>query len=125
MFQPRALRGYVTRSFVNTEHRHDGHHYPPQPSLELDMRAPAGLSGAALVVPAGAEDVWQLVSVVYGECDSYTIAEEAHLDPSTGESTSEVRRIVSFGLGHATESVANLSGPATGGVPLKELLGQI
>jgi hypothetical protein len=116
---PRQLRGYIVRPFDND--RHPGH--LSQPSYELDMLTPAGLSGAPLMVHSIGPVGLRLVGVIYGTHDSYTIAAEAHLDPATGEADPEVRRYISFGLAHQLSSLRQLSGDATGGRRLDELIG--
>ena len=60
--------------------------------------------------------------MVYGNHDAYTIADEAIIDPSTGERSAEARRYISFGLAHTRESLAGLRGAATHGRPLADLV---
>jgi hypothetical protein len=112
----RCLKGYVVRPYLNT--RHVG--YGPQPSYELDMPAPRGLSGAPLVLPA--EDRLTIAGVVYGASDMYTITEESHLEVTTGTAAFEVRRYASFGLALDTTALKSLAGPATNGRPLGALM---
>lgn len=111
--QERYLEGYVTRSFFYS---------PPgfkkTPSYELDMLAPAGLSGGPFVKRPGTN----LMGVVYGSFDSYTIAQETRIDHETGDATPEVRRVVPFGLATYVEAFGALSGAATDGKPLRDLL---
>jgi hypothetical protein len=111
--QNRFLQGYVTRAY-----RHDPPGFPKTPAYELDMPSPEGLSGAPLVA-AGSMGV---VGVVYGSADSYAIAESERVDPDTGETTPEVRRVVRFGLAHYGPTLASLSGVATSSRPLSKLL---
>lgn len=107
----RTLKGYVVRRFM---HDHPG--YGLTPSYELDMPAPEELSGAPLMTPAG-----EVLGVVYGTIETQTITEFASVD-GEGNRTPEVQRIVSFGLAHRAESLAELSGAATRGRPLREFL---
>jgi len=110
----RVLRGYVTRHF-----------YYQHPSLgktdayELDMRAPAGTSGAALL----RKDTLELVGVVFGVNDVETVESFAFIDPATGAREPELRRVVSFALAYDTETLARLSTSATAGIPLARCLG--
>lgn len=111
--EPRMLRGYVTR-----ELEYDGiEGRPAQPSLELDMLAPAGMSGAALV---GQADQAILVGVVYGSLQTYDILEER--EEVDGQPHVEVRRVVSFALAHSAKSLAALAGEATQGRPLSDFV---
>jgi hypothetical protein len=112
----RTLKGYVVRTFENTRHAGFG----PQLSYELDMPAPSGMSGAP-VLQTGNGSV-RLVGVVYGTADSYTIAEQSRVDEASGLRTPEVRRYVTFALAHHLRSVAALSGDATRGQTIAELL---
>lgn len=112
----RTLRGYGVRVFDNE--RHVG--FAPQPSYELDMPAPGGLSGAPLLVQG--EGAISLVGVVYGSADTYAIAEESHVDPATGTASLEVRRHVSFALAHRLDALRELAGEATDGTPLGNLI---
>lgn len=112
----RTLRGYVVRLFDNQ--RHVG--FGQQPSYELDMPAPGGLSGAPLLVQGNGAIT--CVGVVYGSADTYTLAEESHIDPATGTASLEVRRHVSFALAHRLDSLRELAGEATDGRSLGELI---
>lgn len=107
----RTLKGYVVRRF---------HHEQPgfglTHSYELDMLAPEGLSGAPLMTPA-----WEIMGVVYGTIETAAIAEWASVDEQ-GKRTPEVQRLVSFALAHHTDSLIDLSGPATSGRTLREYL---
>ena len=111
--QQRHLRGYVTRPFI-FRHRT----YGEVPSYELDMFVPSGLSGAPLLLRQSDE----LVGVVYGSHDVAKIEESATVDPDSGERTPEVQRIVSFGLAHQLKTLRSVSGTATGGRRLDELV---
>ncbi len=112
----RTLKGYVVRTFENTRHAGFG----PHQSYELDMPAPSGLSGAPLIVRG--ENAIRLVGVVYGASDTYTITEEARIDPYTHVASPEVRRYVTFGLAHRLEPLRLLAGDATDGKPLGEII---
>ncbi len=111
--QSRYIEGYVTRPFI-----HQPPSFPPTPSYELDMLAPAGLSGAPLIFRGS----MQLMGVVYGAADSYSIAEESRADPDTGEVVPEVRRIISFGLATFSTILGGLRGAATGDEPLRAFI---
>ena len=116
LIEARALKGYIMRSF---------YYQPPAGELihsyELDMPAPAGLSGGPVVrihPVRGARDV---IGVVHGSNEVATIAELESVDVR-GERRPEVQRISSFALAHHTESLRNLTGKATGGRSLAEFL---
>jgi hypothetical protein len=119
VLQPRCLRGYIT-----TEHDSDSDDTftKGQPTFELDMLAPAGMSGAPLLIQSIGPVGLRLVGVVYGSMDSYTIADEALVDSESGERRAEVRRYVSFGAAHSLVSIHELRGRATGGRTLAELM---
>jgi len=70
----RVLRGYLTRSF-----RYEHPIYGATPSYEIDMPAPAGLSGAPLMLDPDRE----VIGVMYGENDVETIEAFATIDPET------------------------------------------
>ena len=112
---PRHLQGYVVREFPNLDHPG----YPTQPTYELDMLAPGGLSGAPLMVRSLAPVGLRLVGVVYGSHDNFTVAEEME---TSDAGRLEVRRYVSFAWAHAWESVAGLVGPATREKQLRDLM---
>lgn len=116
--QPRQLKGYITCEFDNPDHPGFG----SQPSYELDMLSPAGMSGSPLMIDSIAPVGLRLVGVIYGSRDAYTIADEARVDEETSGVSAEVRRYVSFGASHSWESVGQLRGTATGARPLAELL---
>lgn len=82
------------------------------------MPAPAGLSGAPLMLDPGN----QVIGVIYGENDVGTIEELATIDPETQERKPEVVRVVSFALAHFTSTLHALRGPATEDKPLVEYL---
>ena len=111
--EPRYLQGYVTRYFV-----HDAGRFGRARSYEMDMPAPAGLSGAPLV-RVGSDEV---VGVIYGTLDVARSEEAATVDPETGVRTPEVQRIVSFALAYHTLALAAVRGAATGGRSLSELM---
>lgn len=110
MVSRRYLQGYITRGFNHTIRPGSA----PVPSFELDMKAPAGLSGAPLIRAR----TNQVVGVIYGEHSVARIEEAASIDPDTGVRTPEVQRLVSFGLAHLTRTVEALSTRATQGKPL-------
>lgn len=84
----RFLQGYITRGF---EHETE---FGSMATFELDMPAPAGLSGSPLI-RMGSRDV---VGMIYGSLDVGTIDQVASVDPETGERIPEVVRLLSFGL---------------------------
>lgn len=92
--------------------------YGQTPSYELDMPTPAGLSGAPLV-KTGSKEV---VGVIYGSNDVATIEQEASINSESGKREPEIQRIISFGLAHYTETLKNLKGAATKGLPLQQYL---
>jgi len=105
----RFLRGYMTRHFF-----YDHPALGKTDAYELDMRAPQGTSGAALV----RRDTIQVAGLVFGSTDVETIEEFARVDPKTGAREPEVRRITSFALAYDTESIGRLTTSATNGLPL-------
>jgi hypothetical protein len=109
----RFLRGYMTRRFFY-EHPELG----KTSSYELDMRAPRGTSGAALL----RKDTIQVAGVVFGVTDVETIEEFARVNPQTGQREPEVRRITSFALAYDYEAIGNLTTSATNHMPLREFL---
>ncbi len=109
----RYLEGYRTTAYDN-----DVPGYRSTPSYELDMPAPRGLSGAP-VIRRGTSEV---VGVVYGTKDTGTVEELSRVDPDTGEHTPELQRVTTFAVAHWFDSLYNLSGRATGGIPLGEYL---
>lgn len=111
--EPRYLQGYVTRRFWQPPPN-----LPRTLTLELDMPAPEGLSGAGLFLRGSRN----LVGLVYGTSRSYTIEDSATINPSTGETTPESRRIVEFGAAHCVASLWDLCGDATNNRPLREIL---
>jgi Trypsin-like peptidase domain len=117
--EARFLRGYVTKP-TRDEH-HGG--FGAQRAYELDMPAPAGLSGSPLCRGNQAFPRLDLVGVVYGAHDAYSIAVEGAIDPETGKVTDpDIVRLMQFGLAHRVEVVGALLGTATNGRPLHELL---
>ena len=105
----RTLRGYITRHFL-----YDRPGWGPTPSYELDMPAPAGVSGAPLLL----SNPTIVIGVVYGSHGAYSIEEEASIDPVTKEARPEVRKIVTFGLALDFAVLQAARGPATDGEPL-------
>lgn len=111
--QGRLMRGYMTR-----------HLYYDHPSLgktdayELDMPAPQGMSGAALL----RRDTLEVCGVIFGSHDVETIEEFVTIDPTTGVRRPEVRRVVSFAMAYDSESLGKLRTSATRGMPLSEFL---
>jgi hypothetical protein len=104
----RYIQGYVMRDFFYGAER--------RPSYELDMPAPAGLSGAPLVeIPSK-----RVVSIIYGRHSVESVEEFASVDTETGERTPEVLSLEHFALAHYHEVFWNLAGTATGGDSLKE-----
>jgi hypothetical protein len=109
----RYLQGYVTRGFI-----HDPPGFRPTPSYELDMPAPAGLSGAPLFKLRTLE----VVGMVYGANETGSIVQMAEEDPKTGERIPYVERILAFGLAHQEFTLHGIQGPATGDRRLGEML---
>lgn len=103
------LRSYVTRICT-----HSHGQFAPMRSYELGMAAHKGLSGAPLLELQSK----RVVGVIYGNNDYEQIEEFASIDPTTQARTPEVRRILSYGLACHTESLHNLTGPATRNLPL-------
>lgn len=116
LIEARALKGYIMRRV---------YYQPPAGELirsyELDMLAPAGLSGGPVVRIHRVRGAREVIGVVHGSNDVATIAELASVD-ERGERRPEVQRISSFALAHHTESLRNLTGKATGGRRLAEFL---
>ena len=103
---PRLLKGYVTRTF-----QHDVPGFGMTRAAELDMPAPAGLSGGPLFRGKTAN----VMGVIYGDTESYSITDCEQVDSKTGERTPESRKIVTFGVAHRVETVINARGPAARG----------
>lgn len=110
---PRYLQGYVVRSFM-----HELTHFGPTPAYEVDIPAPAGLSGAPLIKRGSRE----VLGVVYGTHDVSRTEEVASIDPETGAKHPEVQRIVSFCVAHLTSSVLGLSHPKWEGKQLRDFI---
>jgi len=108
---PRLLKGYVTRTF-----HHDRPGFGPTRAIELDMPAPAGLSGA----PLFRANTATLLGVVYGETESYTITETEQIDPETGVRLPESRKVITFGVAHRWETIMKAGGPATRGLSVED-----
>jgi hypothetical protein len=111
----RVLHGYITRRFVASLPG-----FISTLSLEIDMPAPAGLSGAPVIVRGRRPML--LGGVVYGANAVAQIEELAQSDPATGFRTPEVQRIVTFAAAHMPDSLRDLRGAATGGRRLADLL---
>ena len=109
----RYLRGYMTRHFF-----YDHPTLGKTDAYELDMRAPQGVSGAALL----RRDSIQVAGIIFGSTDVETIEEFASINPRTGVKEPEVRRIISFALAYDTETLGALTTTATGGIPLATFL---
>jgi hypothetical protein len=112
--EPRYLEGYCTLIFEN-----DVPGYVKTGSYELDMLAPRGLSGAPILRRGTTE----VVGVVYGTKDTGTIEEFSRVDEATGRRIPELQRITTFAVAHRFESLYDLEGRATEGLPLGEYLG--
>lgn len=110
----RLLKGYVTHMPVIQERG-----YPPTASLELDMPAPAGLSGGPLL---SLVETNVLLGVVYGTHGVDRIESFSSVDPNTGERTPEVVQTVTFALAHHPVGLWSLKGPATEGMTLGQLM---
>jgi hypothetical protein len=109
----RYLKGYSTCTYLN-----DVPGYRPTPTEELNMPAPRGLSGAPLI----RMDSLEVIGVVYGTKDTGTVEEFSRVDEATGERRPELQRITTFAVAHMFDSLYNLSGRATEGMPLGEYL---
>jgi hypothetical protein len=96
--EARVLRGYVTRILMD-----DLSGQEPMRAFELDMRAPAGMSGSPLLNP----DTLEVGGLVYGTRTSYQPGEE---EPFT------------FSLAMHLDVLRKASGPATDGLPLCDFL---
>jgi len=103
---PRYLQGYITRAFI-----FESRQFSDSVVYELDMPAPEGMTGAPLVRLGTNE----LLGVVFGELEVPPIALA-----SGGQA--QASGPVSFAIAHHTQSIADLSGPATEGAPLSEYL---
>jgi hypothetical protein len=109
---PRYLRGYIIRDFMYEGP--DGEVL----SYELDMPAPAGLSGAPLVL-AGTR---HLIGVVYGQNEVGLIDRFASIDDE-GNRVSEVQQVQSFALAHHASVLLDHRSRATGGIEVAKLMG--
>jgi hypothetical protein len=110
MMEGRFLQGYVTRHFYHSDDQIR--------TYELDMRAPAGLSGAPIVgIPSR-----RVAGVVYGVNEVSKIEHFASVDPATGERTPELQRLESFALALDTETLRNSAAAATNHLPLCDFL---
>lgn len=115
----RYLEGYITRSLWL-----DHPTYGRVGAYEVDMPAPDGISGAPLLRRQGGITP-EVVGVVFGLSEAGAIDEFASVDPATGQRTPEIQRLVSFAAVHYTETLANLTGPATANRPLKDFLAEL
>jgi Trypsin-like peptidase domain len=97
IMEPRLFRGYVT-ILMNEEVPGWG----AVPTIECDMPAPAGMSGAPLLDPI----TKVILGVVYGDCTMQT----------------EDRAPVTFMRAHHLPTVNSASGPATRGMALSEYI---
>lgn len=109
----RYLKGYSTCNYSM-----DVPDYRSTPSEELDLPAPRGLSGAPVI----RMDSLEVIGVLYGTKDTGTIEEFSRVDEVTGERTPELQRITTFAVSHMFDSIYNLSGRATEGMPLGQYL---
>jgi hypothetical protein len=100
-FKPRYLRGYISRGFSN-----DVPGYGPTETYEIDMPAPAGISGAP-VIKRGTSEV---IGVVYGTEDTGIAEEGTGIEGETGERVPRVRRWTTFTLAHELSSLQSLRG---------------
>jgi|SRR5215217_1828314 len=106
----RYMQSYVMRAFHN-----DVPTFGQTASFELDMPALAGMSGAPIVQVGSREGI----GVLYGRNDAETIEEFGSRDPDTGERlTPEVVRMTYFAAAHFIDTLKNLRGKATQGLPL-------
>ncbi len=109
---PRYVEGYVTRTMY-----FEPPGFPHAWCYELDIKTPAGLSGAP-VIRFGSTEV---IGLVQGCLDVATIEERVEVDPDTGHRSPEVQRIVSFGIAYHYEALSEVRGAATAGRPLGEI----
>jgi hypothetical protein len=110
LLNARYLEGYITRAFYFSDER--------VPSYELDMRAPAGLSGAPLI-EVGSKRV---IGVVYGVHAAEMIEYFGTTDPETGKRVADIVRVETFALAHYTDTLRAVVGRATGERPLGEFV---
>ncbi len=106
----RTLKGYISRVFD-----HETADFGTIPSYELDMPAPAGMSGAPLFT------LKSLVGMVYGELESYTINDWFSVD-ERGIVQPESRKVITFALAHRVEALRGVRGAATRDRALAELM---
>jgi Trypsin-like peptidase domain len=110
MLEGRFLQGYLTRHFYFSDAR--------IPAYELDMRAPAGLSGAPVVeIPSR-----RVAGVAYGVNEVAQIEHMSSVHPETGERIPEVQRLETFALALDSDTLRRLTAPATGGLRLDDYL---
>ena len=111
--EARLFKGYIMRTF-DFEYRG----FPTAHSYELSFPAPLGLSGAPVI------ELYtrKVLGVVYGNEDVAIVEHLSQLDQDTGERTPEVQRVVSYGLAYHTSVLGHLSGPATQGKTLAEIV---
>jgi hypothetical protein len=111
----RYLQGYVTRTMVYNEPS-----FGDTRTIELDMRAPAGLSGAPLL-RAGTRE---LIGMIYGVAAAEQLEEFGRYDPVTGTRHPELVRLEHFALAHHTTSLREHRSEATEGKALAEVMGE-
>jgi hypothetical protein len=98
---PRVLHGYITRIFwAQTT-------YGEVPTIEADMAAPAGVSGAPLIDATTRE----VVGVVYGSLTTTTA--ERDIDARNGEVLPARQRTIAFAGAHYTSTLLEARGEAT------------
>ena len=109
----RFLRGYMTRNFY-----YDHPTLGKTDAYELDMKAPLGTSGAAIL----RKDSLEVVGLIFGVNDVETVEEFARVDPVSGTREPEVRRVASFALAYDTEALSRLTTGGTNSLPLATFL---
>ncbi len=109
--QARYFEGYITREVV---YPHPG--YRNTESYEVNFPAPSGLSGSPLLL-AGSSGA---IGVIYGNLESYTIADEREILPESGAVVSEVRKVVQFGLAHRNDTLLGIRASFLSGKSLLE-----
>jgi hypothetical protein len=106
---PQFVRTYISRQI---KHRQGG--LVNVLSYELATATHAGLSGSPVI----RRDSTEVIGVIYGNIDFGRVVEFANKDEQTGESSTQVERIISHGLAIHTHALRSLTGTATGLVPL-------
>ena len=110
---PRYLEGYVTRTFIYPEGLGG-----PAPAHELDMQVPGGLSGAPLFF----QGTDAILGVLFHAHEVETVEVFRSVDPATGNRQPEIVKVIYFGLAYPIDTVLELSGPASNGRALRELM---